>query len=310
MEGEKFLWVGRVGLGCLLAALLYTPGCNGVKKTTRTPMPAKISQAKTATPAELRALVDRLASAVNSIQCTSLVLDAQGGNLETQTIEKYRSAPGYVFVARPHQIRLKILVPVAKNTLFDMASDGVNFNIWYPRENKFFTGPANIRWVRYESVEKNPLSRFRPQHLVDALLFEKISDDKADKKSFIYEEADEQAKYYVIGVVNTSAAGSLTLTQRVWIERSELKVVRRQYYESDSSLLEDITYSQYMPVEGLNYPSTIGLSRPGDQYSITLRLQTFKINQMMAPDTFTIHRPPGVELVEVKSDEPKGESKP
>ena len=288
-----------------MVALMLLPGCDHVKTTTKRTPPTKILQAKTATPAELRALVDRLASEVHSIQCTSLVLDAQGGNLETQTVENYRSAPGYLFVERPKQIRLRVLVPVAKTTLFDMASDGQSFQIWYPRENKFFVGSASIRQVRYEGVEKNPLSKFRPQHLVNALLFEKISDDNADKDYFVYEEMDAQAKYYVIGLVAPRPDRPLALTRRVWIERSELRVVRQQYYEPDGSLTSDISYSNYVPVDGRDYPSTIRLDRPSDKYSITLRLQTFKINQPMAPDTFTIPKPPSGNLVEVKSDETK-----
>jgi len=308
---RKFFWIRRrraLGLG--LAAVLGSAGCVSVKDQKRQVVSLKIRQARTATPEELRALVNRLAE-VESLQATALDLDAQGGNLETETVEKYRSAPGYLFVARPQQIRLKVLVPVAKNTLFDMASDGQSFQIWYPRENKFFTGSTHLRRVRYEGVEKNPLSRFRPQHLVDAVLFETLPEAGSGRETFIYEEMDDQAKYYVLGVVDRIAGrGGLALGRRVWVERSEMQVVRQQYYHPDGSVLSDIRYGAYTPAAGRPYPAHITLERPNDKFSIALRLKTLRLNEAMPPNAFTLTRPPSVELVEVKSDEGPNPAEP
>ncbi|MBI1745581.1 MAG: hypothetical protein HYR55_03225 [Acidobacteria bacterium] len=299
MRLKKFSGLARVCVGWLLINSFLMIGCHVGKTSTTQIISPKILQARTAAPADLRSIVNRLADVVNSLQCTSLVVDVQGGNAETGTIERYRSAPGYLFVGRPRQIRLKILVPVAKNTLFDMASDGRIFQIWYPRENKFFAGSTDVRRIHYDGVEKNPLSKFRPQHLIDALLFESLP---GDKNFFVYEEMDDQAKYYVIGTVVSRSDGSLALARRLWIERSALQLARQQYYEMDGSVISDMIYSNYVVVAGLSYPSMVRLERPTDRYSISLRLQTFKINDPMAADTFTLTRPASAEFVEIKSD--------
>lgn len=295
-------------MGRIAAALIFSLIASGlhsacIKKQEKIPIPAKIIQARTVGPDELISMVNRWSRAVSSLQSASLLVDAERGGVDQGKIERYRSAPGYLFLERPRNIRLKILIPVAKTTLFDMASDGKRFEVWYPRQMKFFFGedlrespPAG------DPDKKDLLGNFRPQHLVDALLLEEVPIDEPGRWHFVREEEDGSAKYYVVGVASGGREGRLKLEREIWIERSEMEIVRQRYFGPDGRVTSDISYSDYRVRAGVAVPFVVRIERPGDHYAFTIKFKELDLNVKFRAGTFSLPRPPaGAEMVELKS---------
>ncbi len=284
----------------LVASGLYS-AC--IKKQEKVHIPTKIVQARTVSPDELIGMVNRWSRAVSSLQSASLLVDAERSGVEAGKIERYRSAPGYLFLERPRNIRLKILIPVAKSTLFDMASDGKRFEVWYPREMKFFFG-EDLRELASAggAVKKDALGNFRPQHLVDAMLLEEVPLDEPGRWHFVREEGDSSAKYYVLGVVSASRESRLKLEREIWIERSRMEIVRQRYFGPDGRVASDISYSDHRVRAGVAVPFVVRIERPGDGYAFTIKFKELDLNVKFRAGTFSLPPPPaGAEMVELKS---------
>src|SRR6185295_18857451 len=95
-----------------------------------------------------RALVEKVNSLQNissltastSIRLTDLKLSEKG------KIEPYRPADGKILLQRPQLIRMLIRIPIIKQNIADMTSDGDHFRIavYYPDEYKRFLTGSNM----------------------------------------------------------------------------------------------------------------------------------------------------------------------
>src|SRR5258708_17297200 len=91
---------------------------------------------KTATQQELIEYVNAQAAKIQSMQAT-VDLDASAGDVKNGRITDYKEIRGYVLARKPAMLRMKGLLPLARNTAFDMVSDGQDFKLWIPPKNKF-----------------------------------------------------------------------------------------------------------------------------------------------------------------------------
>jgi len=142
-------------------------GC-GVKRTVKVSVPRKILAAKSATLDEIAAMLAANASKVDSLSSTAVRLTFASGKLDSGNVQQYRSAPGYILIERPDRIRLNIQNPLTRTAILELASVGDEFSIWYPRENKFFTGRNSARSFDLEGGE-NPAFSARPIHIYEAI---------------------------------------------------------------------------------------------------------------------------------------------
>lgn len=275
-------------------------GASGCYKTTRVAAPAQQSKLlKTATAEELIEMINKTSNQITSLKSSVLEINAEGKNIETGDIEEYKNISAYIFLGRPKNIRFKILIPVSRTTLFDMGSNGETFQIWYPRENKFFVGNNNVDRKSYRKAVKNTLSNLRPQHLVDAVLIEKVLDEPGEVFSF--REGGDAGDSYIIEIMKKGSGRREHTTRVIWIDRSDLRLARQQYYDQDGAIISDIKYRNYTQLEGVLFPFTIKIEQPVDKYSVTLAFKAVELNKALDADTFVLQKPPMAEVVEVKS---------
>ena len=71
---------------------------------------------------------------------------------------------------KPAMLRMKGLLPLVRNTAFDMVSDGQDFKLWIPPKNKFVVGTNSDD--NYQPDKR--LENLRPQYIYDALLLREI----------------------------------------------------------------------------------------------------------------------------------------
>ena len=96
---------------------------------------------KTAPQQQLIDYVNSQAAKIQSMQAT-VDIDASAGDAKNGRITDYKEIRGYVLVRKPAMLRMKGLMPVVRNTAFDMVSDGQEFKLWIPTKNKFVIGSS------------------------------------------------------------------------------------------------------------------------------------------------------------------------
>src|SRR5213080_996353 len=148
---------GRALRNALLFVLLASSlgaGC-GVKRSVRVPVSQKVLEAKSATLDELLSLISSYDAKLTTLSSSSLKVSFTSGKVESGKLQEYRSAPGYVLLKRPDALRLNIQNPLTKTTIVELASQGDDFFLWYPRENKFFV-TKQCQGIRSGRVTEQP----------------------------------------------------------------------------------------------------------------------------------------------------------
>ncbi|MBI4446930.1 MAG: hypothetical protein HY645_13625 [Acidobacteria bacterium] len=292
MRSRRFMifWV--------LALLLIGGGCARLAKSKKKiEIPPAYTSARTATLEELVGIINREYTGLEALSVSQFEVEFTGGSLERGYLEQYPRGKGYLVVRFPDSIFVNILNPLSNSTVAAMASRGEDFQIWVPGENKFFVGKTTVK-LR----EKNPLYSVRPQHILDALRTEPVPVADGTRRFFLEEIQDEQFKYYIVAVVRlVEGAVSAQLERKLWVERSDLELVRKQYFE-DGELMMDIRYLQAAKKDGRNLFTSLAIERPQDGYSLQLDFneQELQTNPAIKEGAFEIRQPPGAEMVLVK----------
>jgi outer membrane lipoprotein-sorting protein len=209
-------------------------------------------------------------------------------------------------------IRLIGQAPVVSKDIFDMVSDGRTFRIFIPSKNRFLVGSTAV-----ERPTPNPIENLRPQHVLDAFFWPAIPAGN----SVLFEEFDAPpARFYVLTLVRTASSG-LELVRKIWFDRSDLRVSRVQIYGPGGRLDSDIAYSQWQAAtsaapggppgntpagasSSVFFPREIRISRPQQDYRLTLSITKLALNAEIAADRFDLAQPPGTELTRVGGDLP------
>jgi outer membrane lipoprotein-sorting protein len=285
-------------------------GKNAGVKTTKVIPPATRPVAKEATEEDLVDRYNALEKNVKALNAT-VELKTSTGSAYSGVINEYHEVKAFVLAARPSYIRMIGQVPVVGKTIFDMASDGRNFEVSIPPRNKFLEGP-----VALTRQSDKPIENLRPQHLLEALLWPEILKEEA---VLIEESNDESARYYVLTVLR--GGYKTEILRKVWFDRADLNVVRLQTYGPKGVLLSDVRYSDWQPVDApsagtnsatggnavQNYPRNIHIDRTRDEYQLNISVKKIVLNEPLQADRFTLAPPAGVEVVHV-GDESKGQT--
>ena len=315
---------------CLLSATLaaISCGCHGRTITGRTVIPqGERPVAKDATREELLAAYNVMARNTKTLNAT-VELKPTSGTRYSGVIEEYHEVKAFLLAERPAQVRMIGQAPVIGKTVFDMASDGETFRVSIPTKNKFLVGS-----VAGERNSAKPIENLRPQHLLDALLWPEIRKEEAVT---MREFNNEQGRYYVLTVLR--GGYQLEVLREIWFDRANLQVARIQHFGPKGTLLSDVSFSDWQPVDNsaaqttapngssnstatapaqapsiTSFPRAILLDRPHDDYKLELQVTKIAVNEEIPADRFKLEQPAGSELVhigETADAKPATESKP
>ena len=175
----------------LLAAVTFpTSGC--LFRTRKLDRQFSNAPLKSATQEQLIEYVNPQAAGTRSLQAT-VDIDASSGDPKNGEITDYKEIRGYVLARKPAMLRMKGLLPLVRNTAFDMVSDGQDFKLWIPPKNKFVVGTNNVDNYRADKRLEN----LRPQHIYDALLLREIGSDEIAVLENDYETVLDAKKHRV-----------------------------------------------------------------------------------------------------------------
>lgn len=284
------VWIG--GWVAILLAVLLAAGCV-IRQRER------ISRAELAPAwrqATLGELLDRVRAheeAIETFQAT-VEIEPSVTRVEQAEIVHYRDVRAFILIRRPAWLRMIGLYPVARTTAFDMAADGEQFRLYIPLRNRFIIGNSR-KGRRSESALEN----LRPQHILEALLWE---GPQPGRERAVLEVSEQGAmSYYVVHVLR-EVGERLVLARNLWFERRGLSLERLQIFDDDGEEVTDARYRDYGEFSGVRYPQRITIDRPKDRYGLALTVSKLELNLPLADDKFRLEQPPGTELRDLEEE--------
>jgi outer membrane lipoprotein-sorting protein len=251
---------------------------------------------KTATQQQLIDYVNTQAAKIQSLQAT-VDIDSSAGDPKNGRVTDYKEIRGYVLARKPAMLRMKGLMPVVRNTAFDMVSDGKEFKIWIPSKNKFVIGANDA-----PAQPDKRLENMRPEYIYDALLMPEIGPDEIAVLENGYETVLDAKKHrveqpnYALAVIRKGPPGWY-LSRRIDFSRIDLRPYRQRIYDRQGNVATDAHYQNYNDYAGIAFPNTIQIERPTEDYDITLNIVKLEINKPLTDDQFGLEPPAGAEVV-------------
>ena len=276
----------------VLVTLLVVVGC-GVSQTRVLPPEELPFPAKVATRSELIEILRKTGESVRTLTAR-VTLVAAGGAMTTGALTSYRETNGTLIVRRPNHIRLKGEAPLALATVFDMVSDGELFRVSVPIRNTFITGDNTA-----VTKEANPVLNLRPQHVMEAL-FVDVREYLANPRvlAAMEQQIEGRRSFYVFSFIDGSLSNP-QMIERVWIDRRNFTVARKQVFGADGVIQTDVDYESYQALPGVTFPKSISIKRPLEDYSVKITFVRTIVNETLPEDAFFLAAPPGAEVIRV-----------
>jgi uncharacterized protein DUF4292 len=290
----------------LLLAMLPTAGC--VFRTR--PVEETYSKAPLKESSQ-SALIDGIAQQAQRIQSlqATVDIDTSVGGAKKGHVTDYKEIRGYVLARKPAMLHMIGLLPIVRTTAFDMVSDGREFKLWIPPRNRFVIGNNDME----SRNPDQPMENIRPQDIYNALLIHPID---PESEIAVLENGDEilhdakghrvlQEDYELVVIRKDKDEGGWRLARKIVFSRTDLLPHRQYIYDKQGNLSTDARYANYKDWDGVGFPSRIEISRPQEEYDITLNLLKLEINKPLRNDQFTLEQPPGAEVVRLDKPQPQ-----
>ncbi|MBZ5657491.1 MAG: hypothetical protein LAO56_19660 [Acidobacteriia bacterium] len=286
----------RLSFLVLLAAVtLPTTGC--LFRTRKLDRQFSNAPLKSATQEQLIDYLNSQAAGTQSLQAT-VDIDTSSEDPKNGQVTDYKEIRGYVLARKPEMLRMKGLMPLVRNTAFDMVSNGQEFKLWIPPKNKFVVGANSVHNYRPDKRLEN----LRPQHIYDALLLREIGSDEIAVLENGYETVLDAKRHrveqpdYQMAVIRKGSNGWF-LSRKIEFSRSDLLPHRQQIYDQQGNVVTDARYHDYKDYSGIQFPSSIEIERPREGYDLTLNILKLEMNHALSDDQFALEQPPGAEVV-------------
>jgi hypothetical protein len=284
---------------CRLApiAALFLPlllaGCSLFPTTRKLPVPRPPLIVQTATPEELVASLNQRWEELNTLTAT---VEIQASVIKTRegVAKDYPTLHGHILMRKPAMLR--VLGQYLGVRFFDMASDGKQFTLSIPPQNKAIEGSTALK-----KKSLNVFENLRPGFFFDAMVVRGLEPDDLYSVVADTETVEDAARKHLFTVpeyilsISRPKPGSRALTpvRVVTFRRDNLLPSQQDIYDSEGNLETLVFYSAYRDFEGHEYPSSIKIKRPMEEIQIILTVDSVKENQPLTDDQFVVKIPDG-----------------
>src|SRR5580658_1065503 len=288
----------------LVLAVLPTTGClfrtRPVEETySKTPL-------QEATQSGLIESINQQAEKIQSLQAT-VDIDTSAGGVKKGHVTDYKEIRGYVLARKPAMLHMIGLLPIVRTTAFDMVSNGQEFKLWIPPKNRFVMGRNDMQTHNADQ----PMESIRPQDIYDALLIRPIDPEHEiavleNSEEILHDSKGHRVlqEDYELVVIRKGEQG-WALSRKIVFSRIDLQPHRQYIYDQQGKLVTDARYANYKDNDGVSFPSRIEISRPQEEYDITLNLLKLEMNKPLNDDQFGLQQPPGAEVVHLDRPQPQ-----
>ncbi len=272
---------------------------------SRTRMVRKIRRAPVVQSTSLDGLVNGINQRYNEIQTINLTVEisAATGGGQTGEVKEYPAFSGYIFLRKPADLRVLLLVPVLRSKAMDMVSDGKTFKLLIPPRNKAIEGANTVT-----TPSKNGLENLRPYVFLDSMLIQGPNADEIVSRTQdmrVIETTDKtkdlvELPDYDLQILS-KPDGQIARTDRVLhISRDNLMPYQQEIYDATGQIVTRANYSNYQSYGAIRFPAKIIIERPLDQYSLTLTITKATFNEKLEEDQFDLKIPDTVPVQQMK----------
>ena len=293
-------------VGCRFASIptfslmlcLTLSGCSLISTTRKLPVPKAPASIQTVSPETLVASLNQRWATLDSLNAT---VEIQTSVLKSKegVATDYTTIRGHILMRKPELLRVLGQIPVLGTRAFDMASDGKNFMLWIPHNNKAYKGSNTLK---KRSVNK--LENLRPGFFFDAMIVRGLeSDDLYAVTADTDMVEDEKQKHlysvpeYVLSIMRRKAGSQeLTPVRVVRFHRDDLLPYQQDLYDAEGNLETEVTYSVYQDFGTAKYPSSVTIKRPLDDYQVVLTVEKVVENMALTDDQFVVKPTEGTQI--------------
>ena len=287
----------------MLAAALILPltlsGCSLMFfRTRKLPLPQMPENVLTASPDELVAQLNQRWEQLETLNAT-VDIQASVEKSAEGIARDYTSFRGIILMRKPGKLRVFGRVPVVGITMFDMATDGHDFTLYVPSKSKAIKGSNKMK-----KKSTNQFENLRPDFFYDAMFVRGL--DAEDNYSVItdFETLEDPAKKrliitpeYVVNIARSRPNSRQETPVRViTINRINMMPYQQDIYDESGSLSTQVFYSNYKDFGFGQYPGTITIKRPEEQFQIVLTVEKITRNMPLTDDQFAVKVPPGTDV--------------
>jgi outer membrane lipoprotein-sorting protein len=284
---------------------LLVPVLTGCLSHTRRLQQSKLAGAVlNADAVQLVEAVNHRYEQVNSLTATvDFAASVGGAHAGKQT--DYTSIPGYILFRKPQMLRVIGLVPVVRTHAFDLASNGQSFTLLIPHYNRAIQGSTSVT-----TKAADPLENMRPGIFLDSMVIEKIAADRivslTNSSTTTLEPRTKQlieTPQYDLTVLNPGHSRSSDGLPEVdkplrviHFSRISLMPTEQDIYNSDGDRETQVLYGPYQNFNGIQFPSTITINRPLEEYRIALTVEKVTFNLPLPDEQFQSEVPKGYKV--------------
>jgi outer membrane lipoprotein-sorting protein len=250
--------------------------------------------------------INQQAEKVQSLKAT-VDIDTSVGGAKKGHQTDYKEIRGYVLARKPAMLHMIGLLPIVRTTAFDMVSNGEEFKLWIPPKNRFVTGRNDVQTHNADQ----PMESIRPQDIYEALLIRPVDPEREiavleNSEEILHDSKGRRVlqEDYELVVIRKGEQG-WALSRKIVFSRTDLQPHRQYIYDQQGKLVTDARYANYKDNDGVSFPSRIEISRPQEEYDITLNLLKLEVNKPLRDDQFALEQPPGADVVHLDKPQPQ-----
>ncbi|HEX5283554.1 MAG TPA: DUF4292 domain-containing protein [Bryocella sp.] len=289
-----------------IAGLLAAAGLTGCLRTTHTVQRTQAPDIYRSTSVDN---LDRIISArdesIKTLTASVLLIASTGGGKEGKVVT-YTSFKGYIFVRKPGELRVIMLLPVLGSRALDMVSNGDNFTLMHAT-----AGKGDV-WIQGSNTittpSKNGLENLRPPVFFDSLLVPGVAPDEFVSLTESTRVLEAKSKHqpaieepdYDLAVLKRASGNTMRLERLVRFSRVTLLPFEQDIYDEKGEVATVATYDKYQDFNGIQFPMLINIKRPLDEYSLKLQVTKLTLNQPLENDQFELKIPPGVKVQQLQ----------
>src|SRR5262249_20702139 len=154
----------------------------------------------------------------------------------------------------------------------DMVSDGQQFKVWIPLNNKVYVGQAD------ESVQigKLDLQLPPPRDIANAMFVDIRPYINNHQYKLVLKQATVGTRsYYVVRVIDVEARDAAgQIVQEIWVDRTNMEIARQVVYGDEGLELTDTTFSGYQVGEDTAFPRVVTIYRPIEDVNLKITFQS------------------------------------
>ena len=282
----------------LLTGLVGVIGLTGCFSSVRRVEQVQTTTAplQTASVSQLESQISARDAAIKTLNASVLITASTGGGKEGQ-VKTYTSFRGYIYVRKPRELRVIMVLPVIGSEAMDMVSNGSGFKMLIPPQKRAIVGTNEV-----SKPSKNALENLRPAVFFDSLLVPGIAPDELvalTESSRILEPAhgrkpavsEPDYDLQVFKVVN----GHVLQQQRVvHLSRVTMLPYQQDIFDRQGRIVTTATYANYLPVGTEQFPRLVTITRPLDELSLTIQVTKLALNETFDADQFELEIPANV----------------